>query len=240
MSQIGGGWTEHFTPEGKPYYHHAATQRTTWDRPQEAARTVPPVIPSQPPSIPSFNPTKSNDSGGSEKKQPVDLLSAIKSGKNLKKVPDAEEKPKSTSNGSAGGGIMGELNSAFTKRGSLKKIPSNNPPVVPQSIPSVPSYKLKPVNGSGGAPPVPSFLPKPKPTFNEPKTSKFSNGYAPNVPSNSPPSVPSFNRPSNAGNSAKVNSATNGTNKEEKSTEKRLEDIERKLNLILKHLGINC
>ncbi|EOD03931.1 hypothetical protein EMIHUDRAFT_108042 [Emiliania huxleyi CCMP1516] len=36
LPPLSAGWTEHKTPEGRPYYYHAATKKSTWERPGAA------------------------------------------------------------------------------------------------------------------------------------------------------------------------------------------------------------
>ena len=33
MQPLPAGWTEHKTPEGRSYYYHASTKKSTWERP---------------------------------------------------------------------------------------------------------------------------------------------------------------------------------------------------------------
>lgn len=38
----GGGWTEYFTADGRPYYHNENTKTTQWTKPMEFDRVAPP------------------------------------------------------------------------------------------------------------------------------------------------------------------------------------------------------
>lgn len=255
MTQIGGGWTEHFTADGKAYYHHAATQQTTWDKPPEA-RSTPPALPSNPPAVPKKAPavmTKPNTSTDNSNKPPVELLAAIRSSTTLKKSESESRPPSSNVTGhvvenhsrgghavtngnsrSSGGGnsFMGELASAMNRRGSL---PSglNGASSISNSSHNLPSFVIKgrPNGTSSASNSVPASKGPPPLPSNMP----------PSVPAQSPPALPNgFTKPLAPSHlnmkktSLVLPQKSVPTENSALTVEQRLESIESKLNKIMR------